>query len=1024
MPLEPSIEELLRRCRRRLWIHHGLRWGLEVVAGVILALALAAVLLLVAPLQPIRLALLLGGVGMTIVLVLRSLVLPLLPTRNPERLALLIEGRVPPLRNWVLSSRQLSRELAVPERRRLFSAELAEAHLTEARRRAAQADLLPLTPARPLRRRALFAAALALALGCGLLISPEGLGGSLTLLWTGERGLPTRTEDESSAPLVGDIHLRLVFPAHSGLPAQELAGSDGSLRGVKGTTVTLRARPLQEARRAFLLVEAGPTQEIGALLDTDGSLSAVLTLQQEGVYRFGLVDAGGRTQLEQRPRPITVLLDQPPAVQLLEPATDLELHDLGEVKLSYRASDDYGLARLELAYQLVEEAEPRRRALPSPTGPRETTGEQVLLVDELGIAPGDQLELWLEATDNDTVDGPKVGRSARRRLTVLSAQQRHDAATAELRQVWEAMVRLLGTRLELTLPERAEAWPGTKPGITALLAEQEALLQAAGESLAALRQDPLAATDVHLVLEGFHARTRQLLAQEQERLAAIERGVTRGHVGPQLLRDLALLNGRGVGELERTILALDKLLDRQQVDDLRELTRQLQQAQAKLRELLRKYQETQDPALRKEIEREMARLRAQVEGVLRRLAAGMKKLPFEHVNADALKGKSVQSKALEFESQLQKMQQRFAQGDVQGALDELERFASSLDGMVAAMDEDARAQEKDGMTGVRQEMNAILEELEDVERAERRLEEETRQQEQEQDRRQRAAVQDRLDEVLGRLLRRLDDVERSLQETPVAALPDGSLDAFKQSRRSTDQLRSSLLAPDLEQALEVSQALRTTLLETQEALGVYLAVRQALEDQVRRAAGKLAQAGAAAEDIEQELRQLLEQARRQPPAGDRQQLERLARRQQELSERTRRAQERLEGLEGGATLQAGKLAEGLGEAGKEMDAAQAELGRGQPRTARPAQRRAADQLRQVGEKMARGARPGRMGQQGEQEGEGAQGRRPSLEQVRIPGAAEHESPREFREALLEAMKQGAPDAYREQIRGYYRELVK
>ena len=48
---------------------------------------------------------------------------------------------------------------------------------------------------------------------------------------------------------------------------------------------------------------------------------------------------------------------------------------------------------------------------------------------------------------------------------------------------------------------------------------------------------------------------------------------------------------------------------------------------------------------------------------------------------------------------------------------------------------------------------------------------------------------------------------------------------------------------------------------------------------------------------------------------------------------------------------------------------------------------------------------------------------PLREKVRIPGAESFQPPREFRRDLLEAMKEQAPEAYREQVKRYYEELV-
>ena len=48
----------------------------------------------------------------------------------------------------------------------------------------------------------------------------------------------------------------------------------------------------------------------------------------------------------------------------------------------------------------------------------------------------------------------------------------------------------------------------------------------------------------------------------------------------------------------------------------------------------------------------------------------------------------------------------------------------------------------------------------------------------------------------------------------------------------------------------------------------------------------------------------------------------------------------------------------------------------------------------------------------------------SQEDVKIPDAEQYQAPKEFRKDLLDAMKQGAPEKYKDQVKRYYEELVK
>jgi hypothetical protein len=55
---------------------------------------------------------------------------------------------------------------------------------------------------------------------------------------------------------------------------------------------------------------------------------------------------------------------------------------------------------------------------------------------------------------------------------------------------------------------------------------------------------------------------------------------------------------------------------------------------------------------------------------------------------------------------------------------------------------------------------------------------------------------------------------------------------------------------------------------------------------------------------------------------------------------------------------------------------------------------------------------------------GGHGRGNQQEKVEIPDEDPNAAPREFRKDVMDAMKQGAPDRYKDQNKKYYEELVK
>jgi hypothetical protein len=93
------------------------------------------------------------------------------------------------------------------------------------------------------------------------------------------------------------------------------------------------------------------------------------------------------------------------------------------------------------------------------------------------------------------------------------------------------------------------------------------------------------------------------------------------------------------------------------------------------------------------------------------------------------------------------------------------------------------------------------------------------------------------------------------------------------------------------------------------------------------------------------------------------------------------------------------------------------------------QQAALEALRQFQKQMQQSQRGGKGGKGlpmpmgGRSRRQEGNGRDPN-NQVELPDEDAFQAPKEFRKDLLDAMKQGAPEKYREQVKRYYEELVK
>ncbi|HZH02211.1 MAG TPA: DUF4175 domain-containing protein, partial [Myxococcaceae bacterium] len=194
-------------------------------------------------------------------------------------------------------------------------------------------------------------------------------------------------------------------------------------------------------------------------------------------------------------------------------------------------------------------------------------------------------------------------------------------------------------------------------------------------------------------------------------------------------------------------------------------------------------------------------------------------------------------------------------------------------------------------------------------------------------------------------------------------------------------------------------------------------------------AERLARDAQRVESVNEKLSQLF------PPPGsmmsedDRARLKKLAGEQRQLEKRAQSLQQQMEAMDqmapvfgDEASSQLNQISERMGAASERMDAQDPARGYGE-------QKAAQDLLQQFQKQMSENRGKGKGGKGlplpmfAGGKGNGW-GRNSSQEKVEIPDADQHQTPKEFRQDLMEAMKQGAPEKYRDQVKRYYEELVK
>ena len=894
----------------------------------------------------------------------------------------------------LLSTVELEQELPSLVSAERFSKDLV---MALAARTASQVGVLAVgdvAPAAPIKRPAqLFGGLIALYVML-VLVAPGALKrAAQTLLRPGPL-----TAEEAGEPIVGDLTLTLVYPKYSGLQPKVVPSTSGDITALRGTEIRIETRALVPAKQASLVV--GDDQVNAAKLD-NGQITTKFIADKASTYRFVLGLPGGRQLREPIAHKIDLDPDRAPRVDLFAPSEDLEVSGPKIVEVGYAAEDDYGLSEVQLVWQAQGGAE-QRKVLRAGIGTRSAQGRFDWDLAEVGLRPGMRVAYRIEARDNDDVGGPNVGSSRTFYLRLTSAREKHEARVERQAELLELLLRNLGDRLELA---GVTGFPLVDRITHAHEGEQQAVTLAA-QLADDIKGDSMAPKELRPVLTGMAERISKLLRDEEEPLTA-----ARHH---REFRETALRehSQKHVGELEQDVLKLDDLIGRQRLEDVAALADEASQARDRLKQLLEKYKKTRDEATRRELEREMRELAQRLREIQQKLAelAAKKEVPDEFLNA------KMDKNAL---ADLEKLEDMIRKGDVEAAARELEKLSRALDDMREALNQDMKGFRDQRFAAEEKAMSEMMDKVADLEQEEQKLRNETRGVLDRQREKAQQMMKDKIDQFVKKELEKVQRLQKRAQEVPQDPLAAFDQDELDRARRRIEDLKKTLDQGDLEQALEMARQAQRSLKSVQEDAkedARRMSMSQRMRQDLDSAQKKLGEAEPVAKEIVDDLEKTMPSPQEMMSSEDR-------KRMQELGAKQREVRQQLDKLMQQARDKA-KEAPGLGEmeqplrgAGEDMQKAEGSLRGQQPREAFGSEQQAGEKLSELRKQMQRQRRPNPSG---------SEGRDVATEKIKIPGADEFRAPKEFRQDILEAMKEAAraPESYRNQVKKYYEELVK
>ena len=1022
-----SIRTFLADVRARLRGQLGRRAALALIAAWgLLALVLPLLAHVVAPGRATALALLASAILLATLALVAAIVLGgVVPARRfhaDAAVARWVGQRAKPLASDLLSTVELNQQAAAGGPGPAPSPALVAALTDVTAERVRRLDPDALIDRGPVRRAGLAVGAVIALAAATVALAPDALAdGWRRLLWPPRN--PYGDAALSSVPLVGDIDITLHPPAYARRPPQRLPSTSGDFRALEGTHARIVTRALVMASKVSLVHERdGAEPEIIPLTAAspgDPALTAELVVTGAARYRFQVEDARGHRTVEAIAHAIELEPDVAPTIALYAPGDDLDVTNMKRIELAYVAEDDFGVAKVELVWEIAGAGKAERKTWAAlPDAPGRAQGKLVWDLAEVALPPGAVVTYHLEATDNDAVGGPNVGKSRELRLRVFSPRERHEQHLARQAELADKVLVALGHRL--TAEPAAAAASAADAVADPIAPTREELHREVGDVAielgtlaAAYETDALADKGLREALEAMRKRIDKLVALEAralEREAAADAAARKRGAAPKPAPSRwTALDKQMVAELEDDALALADWLEREQMEGMLDVADEIDAHQKRLAELLAEYARTGDDKLKAEIQRQIRAIEQRLAELAGKRGALVEDVLDQFVHKDAMAD-------LKTEGCFAEVTRLVERGDAAGAQAALAKCRRQLDDAAAAMEAGLRGLRGDKFDEGEKKLDELMDELADVSR-------------------DQADIAAEADKIFDRYAERADELMRDLGKGAqrklggtldklkdrVASVPDSGLTPFAREEleivtKRLDDVQRMLDDGDVAEALGMARQARQSLETVAGELDAALAddPRSPWAQATSDALDSVERAHPLADKLVEELEDMTPSPEQILSDEDKRRLDALRRRQSMNHDRAKRLADKAKGATGLPGDAGASIGRRVGQATGPMSQAEKRMGAKDPSGARDEARSAAEALERARQDAQKAAR------QAQTQGDATMGDEP----VRIPGADEYKAPEKFREQLLEAMKKRAPAGYDDQIRRYYEELIR
>ncbi|MCH2606792.1 MAG: hypothetical protein MKZ63_08630, partial [Nitrospinales bacterium] len=354
---------------------------------------------------------------------------------------------------------------------------------------------------------------------------------------------------------------------------------------------------------------------------------------------------------------------------------------------------------------------------------KETQGRFTWNLALESLEPGQEVQYYLEIKDNDNISGPNKGQSEIMRFTIFDSREALENLVQLQDELTEKMIALLATGLvedNILKTTTKDILYGKK----LLASNADALIEIIGlaqhiknqaEEFGNFPQPYL--TLLNNIISGL----KEIRREKIETIDKIQGTLMKPTPVGYSLLSIEVLNDQMITHLEQDILYLIKITNRQKMDQVMDLEDKLSELTESLQEEFENLKNKNSPLNSNQLKSKLNQIQQTLKKLLNKLSQQNQSLPDEFLNS-----KSYQSMDLkDMMSSIEKIQELANKGKIDEAMEQLKKMAEDLREFAEQLNQTNSSMEEMVDTKMMEQLNESMRKLEDLEKKQGRIINET-----------------------------------------------------------------------------------------------------------------------------------------------------------------------------------------------------------------------------------------------------------------------------------------------------------